>query len=326
MKKHLLQLLIPVAAAVAAFPHGVSAQAYPAKPITIFVPFAAGTVTDMVFRSVGSGMSKNLNVSVIIDNKPGANGIIAWEHVVKRMPADGYSMAATTNSNLSLPVFTKDLPIDPVKDLAPVAVVAESPLMLHSPMAAPWNNMAEMVAYAKANPGKLNWGMSGSTSIASLNTYAIMQQDNLNIVVVPFQGGNNQAIIALLANDVQLLFSTAAEASANIGAKKTKGLGLTGLQRHEAVFPGAPTLAELGYPAQYGVWWALNVRAGTPRPVIDRLNAAARSALQQPETKTFFAKANISAAETSPEDVAKRYEEVSRIYQNVAQKANIRPQ
>lgn len=331
MKICLRKLLIPIcsvmASAVAAvLPAGALAQAYPSKPITIYVPFAAGTVTDLVFRSVGSAMAKNLGTSIIIDNKPGANGIIAWEHVVKRVPADGYSLAATTNSNLSLPVFTKDLPIDPAQDLPPVAIVAESPLMLHSPASAPWNTMAEMVAYAKANPGKLNWGSSGSTSIASLNTLAIMQKDNLNIVVVPFQGGNNQAIIALLANDVQLLFSTAAEARSNIGSKKTKGLGLTGTQRYEAVFPGAPTLAELGYPEIHGVWWALNVAKGTPRPIIDRLNAAARFAVQQPEVKEFFVKTSITGVETSPDEVAKRYESVSRLYREVAQKANLKPQ
>jgi tripartite-type tricarboxylate transporter receptor subunit TctC len=318
-----MRLLAWVAGALAA-PLAL-AQAYPSKPITVYVPFAPGTITDLVFRSVGGAMAKNLNTSVIIDNKPGANGIIAWEFVVRRQPADGYSIAASTNSTLSLPVFTKDLPIDPVRELSPVAIVAESPLVLHSPVVAPWNTMAEMVAYARANPGKLNWGSSGSTSIATLNGLAIMQQEGLNIVNIPFQGGNNQAILALLANDVQLLFSTSAEGMVNIGARKTKGLGLTGTQR-VAAFPGVPTLAELGYPGQVGVWWALNVRPGTPRPIIDRLHAAARFAVQQQEVKDFFAKSGISAAETPPEAVAKLYEDIFKQYQEVANRAGLKPQ
>ena len=325
--KTLIKPLLLSAAALAAMlaaPFAAS-QAYPAKAVTIYVPFAPGTVTDLVFRAVGNAMARDLNTSVIIDNKPGGNGVIAWEFVSRRQPADGYSIAASTNSNLSLPVFTKDLPIDPVKELSPVAIVAESPLLLHSPISAPWNTMAEMVAYAKANSGKLNWGSSGSTSIATLNAYAIMQQDGLNIVTIPFQGGNNQAIIALLANDVQLLFSTAAEGMTNTQAKKTKGLGLTGEQR-VASFPGIPTLAELGYPNQVGVWWALNVRPGTPKPIIDRLYAAARTAVQQQDVKDFFAKSGINAAEVPPDVVAKRYADIHKLYQDVAARAGLKPQ
>jgi len=324
-RKFLLQLLIPIAVAVAGVPLKAAAQAYPAKPITLVVPFAAGTVTDLVFRSVSGAMAKNLSGSIIIDNRPGANGVIAWEYVVRRQAADGYFMAASTNSTLSLPVFTKDLPIDTVKDLAPVAIVAESPLILHSPLNAPWNTMGEMVSYAKANPGKLNWGTSGSTSVASLNTQAIIQKDNVNIAVIPYQGGNNQVIIALLANDVQLLFSTASEATVHTQAKKTKALGLTGDQRLVA-FPGIPTLAELGYSGMVGVWWALNVRPGTPKAIIDRLNAAARFAVQQQEVKDFFAKNGIYPVESTPEAVAKKYEDIGRAYVEIAAKAGIKPQ
>ena len=314
-----------VAAAIALGSAQALAQAYPSRPITMVVPFAPGTITDLVFRSVAGAMARNLGTSVIIDNKPGGNGVIAWEFVVRRQPNDGYTIAASTNSNLSLPVFTKDLPIDPVKELQPVGVVAESPLLLHSPVGAPWNSMAELVAYAKANPGKLNWGSSGSTSIANLNAYAIMQRDNLNIVTIPFQGGNNQAIIALLANDVQLLFSTAAEGRVNTEAKKTKGLGLTGEVR-VAAFPGVPTLAEIGYPGQVGVWWALNVRPGTSQAIVDRLHAAARFAVQQQEVRDFFGKSGINASEGGPEALAKRYELISKQYQDVAAKAGIKPQ
>ncbi len=326
MNKTLKQLSLALAclAAAVAAPHAV-AQAYPAKPITVYVPFAPGTITDLVFRVVSGAMAKNLNTPVIIDNKIGANGIIAWEFVVRRQPADGYSIAASTNSTLSLPVFTKDLPIDPVKELSPVAIVAESALLLHSPVAVPWNSMAEMVAYARANPGKLNWGSSGSTSIATLNAHAIMQRDGLDIVTIPFQGGNNQAIIALLANDVQLLFSTAAEGRVNTEAKRTKGLGLTGEVR-VAAFPGIPTLAEIGYPGQVGVWWALNVRQGTSQPIVDRLHAAARFAVQQQEVKDVFGKSGINASEVGPEALAKRYEVISKQYQDVAARAGIKPQ
>ncbi len=314
-----------VGAAIALGSMQAMAQAYPSKPVTMVVPFTPGTITDLVFRAVSGAMARNLNTSVIVDNKPGGNGVIAWEYVVRRQPNDGYTIAASTNSNLSLPVFTKDLPIDPVKELTPVGVVAESPLLLHSPIGAPWNTMAEMVAYAKANPGKLNWGSSGSTSIATLNAYAIMQQDNLNIVTIPFQGGNNQAIIALLANDVQLLFSTAAEGKVNTEAKKTKGLGLTGEQR-VAAFPGVPTLAELGYPNQVGVWWALNVRPGTSKAIIDRLHAAARFAVQQQEVKDFFAKSGINPSELGADALAKRYDDISKLYRDVAARAGLKPQ
>lgn len=307
---------------VAQLAHG---QAYPSKPITVIVPFAAGTVSDLVFRSVGSNMAKALPGSVIVENRPGGNGIIAWEYVVKRQPADGYTLAGSTNSNLTLSVFTKDLPLDPVNDLVPVAIVAESPLVIHSPANAPWNTMEEMVAYAKANPGKLNWGGAGTTSFTALNAVAITNRDNLNIVQVPFVGGNNQAIISLLANDIQLLFSTVVEATPNLLAKKTKGLGWTGETRI-AAFPNIPTLAELGYPGQAGVWWAINVRPGTPKPIIDRLNAAARNAVQQADVKEFFSKNGFIAGEATPENAAKRYETIHKQYKEIALKAGLKPQ
>lgn len=325
MSPLLKKLLVPLACSTALVSTLAFAQAYPAKPVTMVVPFAPGTITDLVFRNTSAGMSKSLGQPIIIDNKPGANGMIAWEYVVRRLPADGYTIAASTNSTLSLPVFTKDLPIDPVRELAPIAIVGESALILHSPVAAPWNTMAEMVAYAKANPGKLNWGSSGSTSVASLNLEMILQKDALKIAVIPYQGGNNQVILALLSNDVQLLFSTNSEATTHTQAKKTKALGITGEQRLPS-FPGVPTLAELGYPGMVGVWWALNVRPGTPKAIIDRLNAAARFAVQQPETKEFFAKNGVLPVETSPEAVAKRYEDIGRAYVEVASKAGIKPQ
>ena len=301
------------------------AQDYPSRPITVFVHLAAGTVSDLVYRAVVPHMSRNLGRQIVVENRPGANGMIAWEHVAKRMPADGYAIATANNSALSLPVFVKDLSIDPVKDLVPAAIIGDGALVLHSPVSAPWNTMAEMVAYAKANPGKLNWGTAGSASVANLNQEAVLQKDGLKIVTIPYQGGNNVAILALLSGDIQLLLSTESEGMLHTRAGKTKALAITGDRRLPA-FPNIPTFSELGYPPLVGVWWAFAVRQGTPKAIIDRLNRAAAFAVQQTEVKDFFAKNGVYPVEITPEEASRKYDEVFKSYLDIAARAGIKPQ
>jgi len=309
---------------VVLFSHAARSQDYPSRPITLVVHLAAGTVSDLVYRAVVPHMAKNLGRQIVVENRPGANGMIAWEYMARRAPADGYTLATANNSNLSLPVFVKDLPIDPVKDMIPVAIIGDSSLVLHSPANAPWNSMAEMVAYARANPGKMNWGTAGSASVANLNQDAVLQKDGLKIVTIPYQGGNNVAILALLSGDIQLLFSTESEGMTQTRAGKTKALAITGDRRLPA-FPNIPTFAELGYPPLVGVWWAFVVRPGTPKPIIDRLNMAASVAVQQPEVKEFFARNGVSPLDISPEAAARKYDEVYRAYVDIASKAGITP-
>ena len=314
-----------IAFGLAASPTTAIAQDYPSKPITVYVHLAAGTVSDLIYRAVVPHMSRNLGRQIVVENRPGANGMIAWEHVSKRQSADGYSIATANNSNLSLPVFVKDLPIDPVKELVPVAIIGDGALVLHSPVNAPWNTMAEMVNYAKSNPGKLNWGTAGSASVANLNQEAVVQKDALNIVTIPYQGGNNVAILALLSGDIQLLYSTESEGMTHTRAGKTKALAITGDRRLPG-FPNIPTFTELGYPPLVGVWWAFVVRPGTPKAIIDRLNKAASFAVQQSEVKDFFAKNGVYPVEVTPEAAARKYDEVYKSYVEIAARAGIKPQ
>jgi tripartite-type tricarboxylate transporter receptor subunit TctC len=318
-------LLLMVMVTSAIVPAASPAQDYPARPLTLVVHLAAGTISDLVYRAVSAQIAKNLGRAIVVENRPGANGLIAWEYVVKRAAADGYTFGSANNSNLTLPVFQKDLPLDPVKEMVPVAILGDSALVLHSPANAPWNTMAELVAYARANPGKLNWGTAGSTSVANLNLEAVLQKDGLRIVSIPYQGGNNVAILALLSGDIQLLLSTESEAMTHTRAGKTKALALTG-DRRLAAFSSVPTFSELGYPPLVGVWWALIVRPGTPKAVIDRLNRAASYAVEQAEVKDFFAKNGISALDVTPEAAARKFEEIARAYADIAQKAGIKAQ
>ena len=306
-------------------PFAAQAQEYPSRQITLMVHLAAGTVSDLVFRAVGTQMAKTLRVPVVIENRPGAGGMIVYEHVVKNTSADGYVLASSTNSNLSLPIFVKDLRIDPVKDLLPVAIMAEGALSITSPVAAPWSSMGEMVAYAKANPGKLNWGTSGAASVANLNMEAVVMRDGLKITNIPYQGGNNMARLALYANDIQLLVQTEAETLQDTRSGKVKALATSGDRRRPA-FPNVPTFAETGFPQLVGVWWALNVKSGTPRPIMDRLNAAATFAVQQPEVKEFFDKNGIYAVEMSVDAALKKVDDVARSYADIAAKAGIKSQ
>ena len=321
-----LQWLVPLLSIVClagALP--ARAQDYPNKPVQVLVHVGAGTSVDVVIRAVATQMSKSLRVPLIVENRVGAGGMIAYEHMVKNAPADGYLLASSTNSNLSLPVFVKDLRIDPVKDIVPVAMMAESSLTITSPAAAPWNTLAEMVAYARANPGKLNWGTSGAASVANLNMEVVVQRDALKITNIPYQAGNNLARLALYANDIQLLVQTEAETLQDTRSGKVKVLAISGDRRRPA-FPNTQTFAEAGYPQLVGVWFGLNVKSGTPRPVMERLNAAATFAVQQPDLKDFFDKNGVYAAELSLDAAAKRVTEVSRAYAEIAAKSGIKPQ
>lgn len=325
MKKTSLQRLALIICASLAGALPAQAQEFPTKPVQVLVHLAPGTVSDLVFRAVAIQMAKNLRQPVIVENRPGAGGMIVYEHVIKNTPADGYILASSTNSSLSLPLFVKTLNVDPVKGILPVAIMAEGALAITSPVAAPWNSMAEMVAYAKVNPGKLNWGTSGAASVANLNMEAVVLRDGLKITNIPYQGGNNMARIALYANDIQLLVQTEAETLQDTRSGKVKALAISGTKRRPA-FPNVPTFIEAGYPQLVGVWWALNVKSGTPKPIMERLNASANFAIQQPEVKEFFDKNGVYAVDMSVDAALKTVDDVGKSYADIAAKAGIKPQ
>lgn len=291
-----------------------SAQDFPARPIRIIVANNPGTTADLVPRVVAPEMSKVLGQPVVVENRPGADSLIGYEYVAKQ-PADGYTMASVLVPGLvTLPLTMKDLRFDPLKDLYPVADIIELKLVLGSSSKLPWKTLREFVAKAKAEPGKLNYGATGAN--VRLSTESLIGDLGLNMTYVPYAGGGPY-IQALAGGEVH--FGIIGEAQAISLGEKFRVLAQTGAQR-SPVFRDVPTFAELGHPQIAGVIASLNVPAGTPRSVIDKLYAAASAALQHPDVKARFSKLQMEILNRAPEAAAKSLASQAKLFAEIAKK------
>lgn len=298
-----------------------AAQDFPARHLRIIVPTTPGTVLDTLARAMGSEMSKTLGQPVIVENKPSNNLIVGYEYVARQAPADGYTMAAVAPRELELlPLIVKDLRFDPLTELAPVLGLAEGRWILGSPANAPWRTFAELVAYAKANPGKLNYGASSAQ--VRFPMLVLLQDLGLDIVHIPYAGGA-QYFQALLAGEIQAGF--VAEGPAVSFGGRFRALAVTG-DRRRAPFPDVPTLKELGHPRIMGVTYSLNVRAGTPARIVEKLKSSAAQALDTLEVKTLFARLHLDMMKEPSSVAARRLGEEAALLAEIARKAGIRPQ
>jgi tripartite-type tricarboxylate transporter receptor subunit TctC len=296
----------------------VAAQSYPNHPLRYIVPYGPGATLDIVARTMAPEMGKALGQPLIVENKPGADAIIGMEHVAKQSPADGYTVTIAAVAGLAtLPLTVKSLRFDPLKDLPPVISMVEGAYIFGSSAKYPWKNFSEFVANAKANPGKLNYGAS-STAVRLLSE-ALIRGAGLNIVYIPYKEGGAY-ISSVGAGEVQMGFMS--EGSAIGLGERFRALAVTGAARR-ASYRDAPTFAELGHPEIRGVAYSLNVAAGTPRPMIERLNAAAAQALQQPEVKAQYAKMRLDVVGGSPEDAARALAGMARTYAEIAKSVGI---
>lgn len=297
------------------------AQEFPSRTIRIIVPNTPGTIHDLGARIMGPEMSKLLGQPVIVENKPGSNGLLGYEYVAKQLPADGYAVVSTFVGDLAiLPWLFKDLRFDPLRDLPAILGLAEGRWFFGSPSQAPWKSFVEMVAHTRANPGKLNYGASNTST--RLLTESITRELGLDIVHIPYTGGGPY-IAALSANEIQLGFVS--ESAAATFGDRFRVLAMTGEQRL-ARHPNIPTFAELGHPQIRGLSLSLNVAAGTPRSAFDKLSAAASRALQPPEVKGYFEKIRWEIIDRSPEASAKVLADEAKVYADIAKRAGIRPQ
>lgn len=258
------------------------AQAYPSKPIRIVVPYGAGGGIDVISRLVGEKLSQRLGQPVVIDNRPGGGTLLGAEQVAKAAP-DGYTLMVTTDATMTInPYLYAKLPYDAVKDFAPITqMVFLNQLLLENPTV-PANNLKELIAYAKANPGKLNYGSYGSGSQPHLAMEMLKSQAGLYIVHVPYRG-LTQTVPATIAGDVQLTFSGAASSLAFIKSGRLKALAVGGKTRL-SLLPDVPTFTEAGFPdVPANAWFGLFAPAGTPRDIVMKLNAEVVRILRDPE-------------------------------------------
>ncbi len=280
-RRHMLQLAMIGVTACAAMPIAAHADTWPSKPITLVVPFPPGGPTDMVARVLAQNVGEQLGQSVIVDNKPGANGNIGNAFVAKAA-ADGYTVLYNTSSIALSPALYKKLSYNVNTELAPVALTAVVPLALVINPKTPVNSVAEFVKYAKDQKGKLSYGSAGNGNVTHLAAFQLVQHFGIEATHVPYKG-SAPADVDLVAGQIDFLTDTINSVSAFIKDGKLKLLAVSTSKRLPN-FPQAPTLAESGMTGyESGAWQGVMVPAKTPKDVVDKLNAAINKALKDPE-------------------------------------------
>jgi tripartite-type tricarboxylate transporter receptor subunit TctC len=280
------------------------AQTYPTKPIRIVVPFPPGGATDILARDVAQKLTEAWGQSVIVDNRPGAGGNIGSELVAKSAP-DGYTLEMGTVGThaINASLYAK-MPYDHVKDFTPVILVAGVPNVLVVNPSVPANSVGELIAYAKANPGKLNFASSGNGTSIHLSGELFKVMAGVQITHVPYKG-STPALQDLLAGQVQMMFDNLPPSLPQIKAGKLRALAVTSLARAPAL-PDVPTLSESGLPGfDASSWFGILAPAGTPAPIVAKLNAEVAKWLATPEAKEKLAKQGANIAGGTPADFAK---------------------
>jgi tripartite-type tricarboxylate transporter receptor subunit TctC len=279
------------------------AQGWPAKPLRLIVPYTAAGSTDQLSRAVAQKLGDALGQPVIVDNRPGANTILGAEAAAKSDP-DGYTLFMGSSGSLAVnPSLYKKLPYDPQRDFALITLAASSPLMLVLNPSVPANSVKELVAYAKANPGKLNFASVGNGNPLHLAGELFKAMAGVDMTHVPYKG-SAPALTDLLAGQVQLMFDTPITSVPHVKAGKLRALAVTSGKRSRAL-PDLPTIAELGYPGyDAGIWFGVVTRSGTPAPVLARLNAELRKILDAADLRERFGALALDLMSSSPEDFA----------------------
>ncbi len=291
-----------LAASVAA-PFAGAADAYPAKPITVIVPFAAGGTTDILARVIGQALNKELHQPVIVDNRAGAGGNIGAALAAKAA-VDGYTLfMGTVGTHAINQSLYKKLPYDPIKDFAPLTRVAMVPNLLVANPGKPYKTVKELIAYAKANPGKVNFGSSGSGSSIHLSGELFNALAKVQMVHVPYKG-SAPAVSDLLGGQIDIMFDNMPSAIQHVRAGKLRPLAVTTARRSPEL-PDVPTIAEAGVPGYEATsWFGLFAPAGTPAPVVAKLNGALVKVLAEPEVKKKLAEQGAEPYSEKPEQFA----------------------
>ena len=293
---------IVLAVLLACAPAFASAQ-YPTKPVRLVVAFPPGGSTDLAARALGDKLSQALGQPIVVENKAGASGNIGAEFVARSAP-DGYTLFMAATSFATSPAFFPKLGWDPVKDFAPVSLVATVPIMVVVNTAVPAANAKELIAYSKANPGKLNLASPGAATLTRLAGEAFKQAAGLDWVTVHYKGGV-PAVTDMLSGQAQVMFANISDVIAQVKAGKLRAIAVTTAKR-SAIVPDLPTLAESALPGfDVSTWQAVVAPAGTPREVVQRLNAEIVKAMALPDVKEKFLSFGTDAASSSPEELGR---------------------
>ena len=299
----IFKMAVTAALFVGAISGPLWAQSYPTKPIRLVVPFpAGGGGADVVSRLYGQKLAERLGQPFVVENRPGAAGNIGIELVAKSTP-DGYTLVLTTPTVTISPALHKKLGYDPIRDLAPVSLVAEIPNLLLIKPSVPAKTLREFVEYARANPGKLNFGGSGVGSSTHLATVLFMNLAKINLVNVTYKG-SAQALTGMLGGEIDLIVIGPTAAMQHVQSGRVRPLAVLRNERLPSL-PDVPTIREAGIEnSEVTTWYGVLAPAGTPRGIVQRLNAEWASSAAQPETREKMRGAGVEILSSTPEAFA----------------------
>ncbi|HZP75289.1 MAG TPA: tripartite tricarboxylate transporter substrate binding protein [Pseudolabrys sp.] len=300
-----LKLVALSAAAVLAIVMAVApanAESYPTQPIKVIIGFGPGSAADVLARLVGKQMEAKLGQAVVVENRPGNSSMIAADYVA-RAPADGYTLFMATIANTLNPAQMNSS-FNLGKDLAPVALLGMVPNVLVVHPSVPANNLKELIALAKSKPQSLSFGSSGAGTASHMAAQLFNEKAGTNVLIVPYQGGSNQAVTDLLAGRITMMFNVAVTLAPHVAVGKLRAIAVA-QSRRAAIMPDVPTLSEggmTGYDA--GIWIGLLAPNGTPPAIIEKLSAAADDALKVEQVRTTLEKQGTDPLGSTPKEFA----------------------
>lgn len=312
----LLLVLIGVAQAFA------QSDRYPYKPIRWVVPFAAGGGTDVIVRPIALMLGESLNQPITYDNRGGGGGVIAGEIVAKAAP-DGYTMLVANPALMTINRSLLKMPFDPLKDFTAITKFASTPNILAAHPSFPARTLQELVEYAKANPGKINWASSGTGSGGHLAMELLRIRADIKVVHVPYKGAG-PALVGLLGGNVDVLFAIPGVFMPHVKAGRLRAIAIGSLER-AAILPDLPTMNESGFPGlQSGSWYGLVVPTGTPARIIRFMHAASVKVMTSPDTTARLAADGASAVANTPEQFAQEIRDDTAMWAKVIRDAGIK--
>jgi len=317
-------LVFSAAAGLFGVTDAAAQSGYPNRPLRFVVPFTPGGSNDIFARVIGQRLSEAMGQPVLIDNRPGAGGLLGAE-IVAKAPPDGYNLMIHSTSFTTNVAIQPKVAFDPVRDIAPITKLGEGSLLMAVNVNSPIRTMQDLLAAARARPGTLNYGSSGSGGVNHLATEVLNRMAKIDTVHIPYKG-IGPAVTDLLGGQIQILLSGIPNVMPQVKAGKLRPLAVSTAKR-SAFLPEVPTIAESGVPGYSVVlWWGLFAPGGTPRPIIARLNQEVGKILLSTEMRERLAAEGAEPTPTSPEEFAALVREEIQFWRRIAREAGIKPE
>jgi tripartite-type tricarboxylate transporter receptor subunit TctC len=298
------------------------AQEYPSKPIQLLMPLQAGSAVDVMIRIVAERMGSNMGRQIVVENQPGAAGVIGAERL-KRATPDGYTIGALNDSILTMIPNLRPVQYDPVKDYIPIGIVASITWVMVASNEVPAKTVGELVAYAKSRPGKLDYSSGGIGSPQHVAMEAFKAQTGTYLVHIPYRGAT-QAALDIMSNQVQVHFGAVSIVQQHINTGRMRALGVPSAKR-SPLLPNVPTMAEAGLPGfEWQTWAAIMVPLGTPQPIVDRLRAETVKAVSAPDVREKLIAQGLDPVGSRPETVTEWTQAGLKRMKGIVERAGIK--